>query len=64
MFNISKDPNRPTLDYAYTFDLQVDANAAAINEARLDGDTWYVLEVTHRPVFKAASVTQVTTEVM
>jgi hypothetical protein len=63
-YNISRDPNIPTPDTAYNYVNQQMAQDAAINEASVYGNDWYVLEVTSRPVFKASVTQTVTTEVM
>lgn len=64
IYNVSKSPNAILMNEWYFHSDQVDAQEAAIAEARTTGDDWYVLEVTPRAVFKATVTQTVTTEVM
>lgn len=64
-YAISKDPNIIIWDDWYCYTDLISAQDAAEAEARSShGDTWYVLEITPKAVFKATSVTTVNTEVM
>lgn len=64
IYNVSKFPDSLILDEWYFYSDKIEAQEAAIMEARNSGDDWYVLEVTPRAVFKATVTQTVTTEVM
>lgn len=64
IYNVSRSPDAILMDEWYFHSDQVDAQQAAIEEARTTGTDWYVLEVTPRAIFKASVTQTVTTEVM